>query len=123
MALFQTELTVRDYECDMQGIVNNAVYLNYFEHARHEYLKHIGSDFKTLLSQNIVLVATRIEIDYKQSLKSGDAFVVTVNLQKLSPVRYLFDQDIFIGEKRMASSKTTVASLNREGKPIRFPML
>lgn len=123
MVMFQLALTVRDYECDMQGIVNNAVYLNYFEHARHEYLKHIGSDFKALLSQNIVLVATRIEIDYKRSLKSGDAFVVTVNLQKQTPIRYLFEQEIYIGETLMARCKTTVASVNREGKPIRFPTL
>ncbi len=35
---FELEFTVRDYECDLQGIVNNAVYLNYLEHTRHQYL-------------------------------------------------------------------------------------
>jgi len=117
---FQIALSVRDYECDMQGIVNNAVYLNYFEHARHAYLKHIGADFTVLLLQNIVLVATRIEVDYKQSLKSGDAFTVTVQIEKPSAIRYLFIQDILMDEKVMASAKTTVASLNEQGKPTRF---
>ncbi|NLI24182.1 MAG: acyl-CoA thioesterase, partial [Bacteroidales bacterium] len=30
---FELEMEVRDYECDIQGIVNNAVYMNYLEHA------------------------------------------------------------------------------------------
>lgn len=123
MEVFQIELSVRDYECDMQGIVNNAVYLNYFEHARHEYLHHIGVDFKSLFLQNIVLVATRIEIDYKRSLKSGDTFMVTVKLDKPSAVRYVFDQEILIGSNVMTSAKTTVASLNEQGKPTRFNII
>ncbi|RKX91588.1 MAG: acyl-CoA thioesterase, partial [Spirochaetes bacterium] len=27
--MFSIEFKIRDYECDQQGIVNNAVYLNY----------------------------------------------------------------------------------------------
>jgi acyl-CoA thioester hydrolase len=41
--VFSLEMKVRDYECDMQGIVNNAVYQNYLEWARHEYLLSRGS--------------------------------------------------------------------------------
>ena len=33
--VFETEMEVRDYECDIQGIVNNANYLHYTEHTRH----------------------------------------------------------------------------------------
>lgn len=121
--MFELVLSVRDYECDMQGIVNNAVYLNYFEHARHEYLHSIGLDFKSLLLQKVVLVATRIEVDYKRSLKSGDTFSVTVKLEKKSAVRYAFEQAILIGEEVMANAKISVASLNGQGRPTRFPIL
>ena len=39
---FTLTLAVRDYECDLQGVVNNAVYQNYLEHARHQYLQSLG---------------------------------------------------------------------------------
>src|SRR5512143_3503993 len=84
---FSLEMAVRDYECDLQGVVNNAVYQNYLEHARHEYLKSIGIDFAALTAQRINLVVTRVEIDYKFSLTSGDRFVVEVRPVRISPVR------------------------------------
>ena len=37
--IFETTMEVRDYECDIQGIVNNANYLHYIEHTRHLFLQ------------------------------------------------------------------------------------
>ena len=62
---------VRDYECDIQGIVNNAVYQNYLEHARHQFLLERDVDFVALAEQEINLVVIRIEIDYKSPLRAG----------------------------------------------------
>ena len=50
---FKIDLHVRDYECDMQGYVNNAVYQNYLEHARHEYLQRLGINFAILAKQKV----------------------------------------------------------------------
>ena len=55
-ATWQLQMAVRDYECDMQGVVNNAVYQNYLEHARHEFLKLHGLDFAVLAKAGINLV-------------------------------------------------------------------
>ena len=79
---FSLEMAVRDYECDIQGIVNNSVYQNYLEHARHEYLKHIGINFKMFTEKGINLVVFRIELDYKFPLKSGDRFIVGLNMRR-----------------------------------------
>jgi len=46
--MFSVEFKVRDYECDQQGIVNNAVYLNYLQHARHEFGLSTGLDWLEL---------------------------------------------------------------------------
>jgi len=91
---FEMEFQVRDYECDMAGIVNNSVYLNYLEHARHEFIKTIGIDFKKLLREGIVAVVTRADLSYKTSLRSGDIFMVKICVEH-SGVRYIFYQDIY----------------------------
>ena len=71
---FKLEFEVRDYECDLSGIVNNALYQHYLEHARHMYLKTRGLDFAALEEQGITLVVIRIEIDFLYPLRSGDKF-------------------------------------------------
>ena len=68
---FQLEFEVCDYECDLQGIVNNAVYLNYLEHTRHTFLKNIGLDFAELHQRGLDLVMVRCELDYRYPLRSG----------------------------------------------------
>ncbi len=119
MDCFELEMAVRDYECDLQGVVNNAVYQNYLEHARHEYLKSIGIDFAALAAEGINLVVTRVEMDYKLSLTSGDRFVVEVRPQRLSPVRIGFHQAIYRlpDRKPVIRALVTGTALNAKGRP------
>jgi acyl-CoA thioester hydrolase len=74
-SVFSVSFKVRDYELDMQGIVNNSVYFNYLEHARHEYLITKGVDVAALAKEGINLVLVRSEIDYKAS-KGRSVFIV-----------------------------------------------
>lgn len=116
---FALEMAVRDYECDLQGVVNNAVYQNYLEHARHEYLKSIGIDFAALATQGINLVVVRAELDYKVSLTSGDRFVVEVRPERISPVRIGFRQTIYrLPDRKVAiAALITGTALNAKGRP------
>jgi len=117
---YKIELKVRNYECDVQGIVNNAVYMNYLEHARHEFFLAQGIDFVELAKQNINLVVVRAELDYKFPLKSGDKFWIAVNFENLSAIRFAFNQDIYRAEddKLILKAKIIGTSLNEKGKPI-----
>ena len=74
----QLEFKVRDYECDLQGVVNNGVYQNYLEHARHEFLQSQGINFAEVTAQGIHLVVTRAELDYKNSLISNDQRIFVI---------------------------------------------
>ena len=95
MDTHELEFAVRDYECDLQGVVNNAVYLNYVEHARHEYLEKLGLDFAALHAAGCDLVVTRLEVDYKGQLRSGDSFFVESRLRRQSRLRFAFRQTVF----------------------------
>ena len=121
--LFKLVLKVRDYELDMQGIVNNGVYFNYLEHARHEFLLSKGVDFAALSKQGVNLVVIRSELDYKSSLMSGDGFWVEVAVERLSKVKFGFRQRVV----RESDGKVCVealvigVALNQQGRPFLPP--
>ena len=116
---FTVEMSVRDYECDMQGIVNNSVYQNYLEHARHLYLKQVGIDFSEYTRQGVNLVVVRAELDYKYPLVSGDTFVVGLIICRESALKFAFYQDIFRlpDHKPVLKAKIIGTALNQRGRP------
>lgn len=118
--IFELEFKVRDYELDLQGIVNNSVYQNYLEHCRHEYLLSQNIDFAALHHKGIDLVVSRIEIDYKNSLKSQDSFVVKLLVEKQGNLRLIFHQWIerLPDSTLIVEAKVTGVCL-KHGRPIR----
>jgi acyl-CoA thioester hydrolase len=116
---FTVELEVRDYECDLQGVVNHAVYLHYLEHARHLFLKSRGIDFAEYARNGLNLVVTRVELDYLQSLRSGDRFRVSLTLERVSRLRFGFRQDIVRIPDGTAMLRALVigTALNTSGRP------
>lgn len=70
------ESEVRDNEIDVQGIVNNANYFIYMQHARHKHLKSLGLNFEQMHRDGFDLVLVHTEITFKAPLKSGDEFIV-----------------------------------------------
>jgi acyl-CoA thioester hydrolase len=118
---YELPFTVRDYECDLQGIVNNAVYLNYFEHARHNFLIGKNIDFAALHAEGIDLVVSRIEIDYKLSLTSGDSFVVRLNIQREGQLKLIFNQDIFkMPDNKLVARAKVIGVGVKRGRPVRL---
>ena len=93
--IFEEHFKVRDYECDLQGVVNNAVYQHYLEHTRHEFFKTIGLDFAKLHSEGIDALVSKVEIRYRYPLRSGDAFVCRLDVEKHGRLKYVFYQDIY----------------------------
>lgn len=120
--LFKIEFEVRDYECDMEGIVNNAVYMNYLEHVRHAFLKHKGFNFAALIQKDIHLVVIRIEADYLYPLRSGNQFYVTASMERISKLRFGFLQNIFrlSDDKSILKAKVIGTSLTADGRPKYF---
>ena len=119
---FKLDFKVRDYECDLQGVVNNGVYFNYLEHARHEFLLSCGINFAALAQQQINLVVARAELDYKLSLQSGDAFWVGLNVERPSKLRFAFHQDIYRSADDKLALKAVIigTAVNERGRPF-FP--
>ncbi|MEV1290200.1 acyl-CoA thioesterase [Micromonospora sp. NPDC049679] len=74
---FRVRITVRGYELDTQGHVNQAVYLQYAEHARWECLRAAGVSQERLLATRVGPVALETTIRYRSELRGGDELDVT----------------------------------------------
>ncbi len=123
--MYKLYLRVRDYECDLQKVVNNSVYQNYLEHARHEFLLEKGVNFSELVEEGINLMVVRVELDYKKPLRSQDDFYVTVAVQKVSRIKYAFIQNIYHkeSEQLMVSGRSIGIAVNTKGRPVAFAQL
>ena len=80
--IYELKMKVRDYECDLQGIVNNANYQHYLEHTRHEFLTSVGISFARLHEEGVDPVVARLTMAFKTPLRSGDEFVSKLYLKK-----------------------------------------
>ena len=91
---FETRMEVRDYECDIEGIVNNANYLHYLEHTRHLFLKSRNLSFAEMHRKGVDAVVARMNLQYKVPLRCDDEFVSRLSVSK-EGIRYVFRQDIY----------------------------
>lgn len=107
---FCLEMKVRDYECDMQGIVNNAIYQHYLEHARHEFLISRGLSFADLTAAGVIIVVAKAELENRKSLRAGDLFEVSVEVQRPSRVRIVFEQKIRLRESAEVALKARITA-------------
>lgn len=120
--MFSIEMAVRDYEVDYQGIVNNANYLHYMEHTRHEFCRAAGFTFKDMHMQGIDPVLSRAEIDYRKPLRIGDTFLSALNIERRGP-RFIFEQVIMHTDGTVAAHAFITIACLENGKLTRGEVL
>ena len=106
--LYQTEMTTRDYECDVQGVVNNANYVHYLEATRHAWLQSAGFSFQKWHDEGIDMMVSEIDIRYKTPLRGQEKFLSCLNLRR-DGARFLFEQDIYRADDEKLCVSATVA--------------
>lgn len=117
--IYELEMKVRDYECDAQGVVNNANYQHYLEHARHEFLETTGTSFSDLHEQGIDAMVSRVEISYKHSLRGSDRFIVKIAIKR-EGIKLVFHEDIYKIPEQTCCVKGIVESIClKDGKLTR----
>ena len=104
---FETRMEVRDYECDIEGIVNNAQYVHYCEHTRHLFLKECGLSFAEMHQKGVDAVVARMQLQYKIPLRPDDVFISRLRLEK-ERIKYVFYQDIYRASDEQLCFRATV---------------
>lgn len=105
--IYKLTIKVRDYECDLQGVVNNSNYQRYMEHTRHEFLESLGENFSDMHEKGVDAFVSRVDIRFKTSLRSGDTFTSCLNLRKEGP-KLVFYQDIYRTSDNQLAAKGIV---------------
>lgn len=111
--IFNLKMQVRDYELDYQGIVNNANYLHYLEHTRHQFCAERGLTFAQMHQSGLDPVLRGINVEYLTALRADDIFFSCLNIKKEGP-RFIFVQDIYRadGTPVIRAQVTVVCLLN-----------
>lgn len=91
---YKLEMKTRDYECDVQGVVNHSNYIHYLEVTRLEFLQSIGIDLEQFHDRGIDIMVSNINISYKTSLRGRQEFISCMNVTR-DGARYVYAQDIY----------------------------
>ncbi|MGP4007673.1 acyl-CoA thioesterase [Streptomyces sp. 4N124] len=108
---FSVRVTVRGYETDVQGHLNQAVYVNYAEHARWSLLKAAGITQTGLISQGVGPVALETTIRYQRELVAGDEVEVTCSFAWGEGKTFRIEQTIRKTDGTVAAEITAVGGL------------
>ncbi|WP_332844292.1 YbgC/FadM family acyl-CoA thioesterase [Pseudosulfitobacter koreensis] len=114
-------VTVYYEDTDMAGIVYYANYLRFIERARSEIVEDLGVDQRAMRAEGVVFAVTRVEADYVGSARLGDRLRVVTTHQPVGAVRWVFDQQVLLGDRVIFRAKVTAACMSTEGRPTRLP--
>jgi len=121
--VFEIPIRVRYFETDAMGVVHHAFYLTYFEEARVEALRRLGASYKTMEEEGFFLVITRVELNYKRPAYFEDQLSVRMRIERMTTVRIDHAYQIMRNGKVLVEGKTTLACVDRDGKPRPLPDL
>ncbi|XP_071735612.1 acyl-acyl carrier protein thioesterase ATL3, chloroplastic-like [Rutidosis leptorrhynchoides] len=117
------ELSVRDYELDQYGVVNNAVFVNYCQHGRHQLMEKIGINIDTIAKSGNAVALSDLFIKYLAPLRIGDKFTLRMRISDMSAARIYFEHLIFKvpNEEPILEAQATVVWLDKNYRPVRIP--
>ncbi|WNI26254.1 acyl-CoA thioesterase [Streptomyces sp. ITFR-16] len=108
---FSVDVTVRGYELDTQGHLNQAVYLQYAEHARWELLRAAGLPQDRLLADGVGPVALEVTVKFRSELRGGDRVRVTCRFDYGEGKTFTVAQQILKEDGTLAAEVTGVAGI------------
>lgn len=115
---FTLDFKVRDYEVDAEGIVNNARYLNYMEHTRHEFCAMAGLSFARMRQLKMSPVVRKVKIEYIRSLGLGEKFTSSLDLRR-EGARFIFRQWIVNADGQLVADALVTVVNVIDGRPSR----
>lgn len=116
-----TRFTVRGYELDSYGHVNNAVYLNYFEHGRWELFRDLDLS-EEIHGSDLLLVVTDVHIRYMRESRLHDDLEVHTWVNIHEPFLIFRHRLVHVATGlSLARAEIKTVFLDNTRKPVAIP--
>jgi acyl-CoA thioester hydrolase len=125
MISFKTEIRVRFCETDKMQFVHHAKYIEYFEVARTEMLRHYGLPYKTIEDNGIEMPVMEISVKYKYAAFYDELLTVEACVSEIFSPKVHIDYKVYKENGQLAAEGYTVlafikASTKRACRPPEF---
>jgi acyl-CoA thioester hydrolase len=114
---------IRYSETDQMGVVYHGNYAQYFEMGRVAWLRQLGTTYKNMEENGVMLPVIHLEIDYKKPAVYDDLITVRTYLKKIPSVKIAFDFEIYNEQKELLVVGNTVLAFidMKKNRPIKCP--
>jgi acyl-CoA thioester hydrolase len=116
-----TRVRVRYAETDQMGVVYYANYLVWLEVGRTELLRTLGWSYRAMEAAGYHLPVIEVSCQYHRPAYYDDELEIRTTGRLNSPVRLTFEYEIRREAERIVTGRTSHASLNVQGRPVRLP--
>lgn len=123
MFTFETKIRVRYAETDQMGYVYYGNYATYYEVARVEMLRSLGTSYKAMEDRGVMLPVTELQVRYHKPILYDEVVTIRVSIPELPSVRIRFQYELFNQKGELANSgETTLVFVDMErNRPCRAP--
>lgn len=123
MSITQITTPVRCTEVDINGHVNNAKYLEYYEWGREDWYEQHGLPYNVLHQAGVITVVARAEVDYRQAAKQNDLLTITTWAAEVGRTSFRIKQQITgVNGYLISSALFVIVTVHPEtGTPVPVP--
>ena len=117
------EVRVRYAETDQMGVVYHANYLVWCEIGRTDLIRQLGTSYADLERDGVGLAVIDASVRYHSAARYDDLIRIRTVLSDVRSRTVTFDYTIENASSglRLASARTTLATLNKDGKLVAMP--
>ena len=119
----EIQVRVRYAETDRMGLLHHANYAVYFEMGRTELLRSRGHSYREVADAGFFLVIVDLECKFRQPARYDDLLTLRTTVARVTHVKIVHEYKLFRDGVLLTEGRTTLACVDREGKPQALPEL
>lgn len=117
----EIQVRVRYAETDRMGLLHHANYIVYFEMGRTELLRERGVSYRDLEDSGHLLVVVEVGCKFKKPAYYDDMLTIRTSVARVTHVKVVHHYQVYRDGLLLAEGHSTLACVDREGKPQALP--